>query len=180
MISKNWVLISLISSCLLTAQALYAVENQDEFANLSLETSTDSKGTQGRHYVASAYLDESCNKPKKNAKVFRKKYAKDVHKFNSKPIAAGRKFLFQVKYSESRRDEDRDCSYIVAFSPENGRSYKARYNVWGQTAKCSLSIVDTTDGGEVEVEHQEPEYSCAKPGTKGNRNGVPNLIVYQR
>ncbi len=148
--------------------------------DLVLATSTDSEKTTGRHYTVTRYTDTSCSKPKKNSKLLRKKFAKDTHEFAPIKIATGELFVFQVNYEEKRRDSERLCAASLGFTPQEGRLYRAEYQVSGQVSRCEIAVYDITEEKQLVEADVKPEYSCAKRGKNGNKNGVPSHSFIER
>lgn len=174
------VLVTLLLAGQVIGRMASGQDDGEQTASLSLVATTDSQNTRGRHYVSNTYLDEECKKPKKKlARLFKKKFAKDEQVFDSVEIPVGQPMLLQVNYSEKRLNQDRLCSYIVGFSPAPGRAYKAIYEVTGQTSRCSLKIVDVTDGAEADVETTKPQFLCERAGKKGGKNGIAHHIIDQ-
>lgn len=165
-----------------------AADNK-QTAKLIVEAVSDSTGTIGKHYVINNYLDEECNKPRKGFKLQQKRYAKDQHEFRKINLNAGEEFLFQVNYKEELRSQTRECSFMVGFTPEPERAYKAIYSVTEQVSRCAMRISDITDASSsegvavkepVEIAYNVPKHSCLKRKTKGNKNGVPTHALKDR
>lgn len=169
----------IISICSIT-QAVTANEVPNNSLNFELIAATDSEKTLGRHYTVTRYLDELCNKPKKNAKLLRKKYVKNQHQFEPLSVPTNELFIFQVDYSEKRRDSERSCAASVGFTPKDGRRYKAVSEVSGQVSRCLIKLYDVTDG-EQELEPElRPKTMCTRKGATGNGNGVPSHSMIER
>jgi len=169
--------------CLYTAPALSSEDSSrtaQGSSDFSLLVSTDSEQTLGRHYHVTRYLNQECEKPKRNAKLLRKKYAKNRHQFKTLSIAANELFLFQVDYKEERRNSERACSASIGFTPEPNQSYRALFEVSGQVSRCKLKLLDVTDG-ELEVSTQiTPQIMCTRRGANGNNNGVPTHSLIEK
>lgn len=165
-----------LALCIFVAQ----IKANEGNASLTIETSTDSIQTLGRHYTVTRYLDQSCNKPKSNAKLFRKKYADNQHVFKPLEIPADELFIFQVDYKEKRRDSERSCSASIGLVPQAGRSYKAHYEVSGQVSRCTIRFMDITEKAQPVEADVKPEIMCTRKGALGNKNGVPTHSMIDR
>lgn len=160
--------------------ALASAQLEGATAGFYLATSTDSENTKSRHYTVTRYIDTSCTKPKRRAKLLRKKYAKRSYEFAAIEIPVSRPFIFQVNYQEQRRDSERLCSSLVGFTPQLGRLYRAEYQVSAQVSRCEISLFDITEGKRRIDAEVRPEFSCSKKGTRANRNGVPSHRFIER
>jgi len=149
-------------------------------ASLTIETSSDSTQTLGRHYTVTRYLDKSCNKPKSKAKLLRKKYADNQHVFKPLEIPAEELFIFQIDYKEKRRDSERTCSASIGLAPQAGKSYKAHYEVSGQVSRCTIQFMDISDEAHPIEADVKPEIMCTRKGAVGSRNGVPTHSMIDR
>jgi len=143
------------------------------------ETISESTGIRGRHYKVLKYLDDQCTKPRKGFNIAKKRFAKEKREFDAIDVLVGEKFIFQIEYKEDRRNETRACSYMVGFTPELGRSYKAIYRALRQVSRCEVAIVDAYNESVV-IDAQPSIYSCVKPGKTGNKNGVPTHTILDR
>lgn len=147
---------------------------------LTIDAYSDSQNTTGMHYMIRSFSDASCEKPKKKDKLFRKKYAKPEENFKAIELTVDKPFFFQVEYSEKRRLEERFCNYMIGFVPEDGRSYRAQYNVKGQVSGCSIDIIDAQTEEPVETELIRPERWCKKNSSNGSSNGVAEHKILRR
>lgn len=186
---------------------VFAAEDDKQTVKLVVEAFSDSTDAKGMHYVINNYLSEACAKPKKGFRLLQKRYAKGQHEFRGILLDPGEEFLFQVEYTEELRMQTRACSYLAGFTPQAGRSYRAVYTVSDQVSRCTIELFDVTDVKDqpeekkaagstaatvsvepsaetlnqpVKVSYQPPEFSCEKPKSKGNKNGVPTHTFKER
>jgi len=163
-----------------TALAQSNDSNTNQQSSLTLAAHTDSLKTLGRHYEVTRYLNQTCDKPKRKARLFRKKYAKDQHIFKPIDVPDNELFLLQVDYREDRRDSERTCSSSLGFVPQPGRSYRLDYKVSGQVSRCTLELVDITNEDQPMEPQVSPASTCTKKGALGNKNGVPTHRLIDR
>jgi len=167
-------------------------------AMIVIETVSNTKATRGKKIAVTYYQDEQCSRRGKSEKVFRKNYAKDLHRFNPLMVETDTRFIFQVSYIEKRRGETRACDAISSVSLKPSRSYRAVFRVIDDVVGCNIKVFDITDiiertsttlaaGGyppkdesnsrlqylEVPIVDAYPESTCAKVGKKGYKSGTP-------
>lgn len=149
---------------------------QQNTAQITIETVSNSAATRGKNYLVSYYADEACSKRGKSSKVFEKKYANNLHTFNALSVEVDQAFIFQVAYLEKRRGEVRRCSAMANVDLQVGHDYKAVFNVIGEVVGCKIEIFDLTTSEATTptlIEHKKPVETCAKVGKKGYGNGTP-------
>lgn len=142
-------------------------------ARFSLQTNSDSTDIKNRHYTVTQYLDGQCTKPRKDARMYRKKFAKESHSFDVKEITSGREFFFQVEYLEARRQGDRACSVLTGFTPLANHTYRALYETSGQVSRCSVKVFDITNEQTEVTSLSKPEFTCSRGKPSNNKNSVP-------
>ena len=166
-------------------------------ATIVIESVSDTKATRGKQLEVTYYQDEQCSRRGKSEKVFKKNYAKDLHRFNPLMVETGMRFIFQVSYLEKRRDETRACDAISSVSLKPNRSYRAVFRVVDEVVGCNIRVYDVTDiiqnpaviaandqpstvdtnselqFLEVPVIDSYPGSTCAKVGKKGYKSGTP-------
>lgn len=147
---------------------------------LKISTLSDSKNTMGMHYTARKFVDQNCKKPKKKAKIFRKKFSKAEEEFKSVDLIAGTQFFLQIEYQEKRRLEERSCNYLIGFVPAPDTDYTAQYEVKGQVSACTIELINNQTQKPVEIEVVRPQHWCKKNGSNGSPNGVAEHKILQR
>lgn len=150
-----------------------ALSNEPGIARFSAQTNSDSTDIKNRHYTVMQYLDGQCTKPRKDARMYRKKFAKESHSFAVKEIPSGSEFFFQVDYLEARRQGDRACSVLTGFVPVANHTYRAVYETSGQVSRCSVKIFDITNGQTEVTSLSKPEFTCFRGRATNNKNSVP-------
>ncbi len=153
---------------------------ENSLASLEISATSDSENYKGMHYTVMRYGDGDCAKAPKKAKLFRKKYAKPEETFKTLEVNANEPYFFQVDYQEQRRLEERFCNYLVGFTPDADKQYKAIFAVSGQVSMCSIEIVDAESNEPIQAELVRPEMSCKKRNSKGNPNGVAEHRMLKR
>ena len=164
----------------------HAQEGLGSKATIVIESISNSSATRGKKIVVTQYRDEQCSRLGKTEKVFRKNYAKDLHSFSPLEVEIDRPFIFQVSYTEKRRDEIRSCAAISNVSLKANHSYKATFNIVDEVIGCNISVYDVTDiiqaSGDqkpnselahVTVLDRKPEFTCKRVGKQGYKNGAP-------
>jgi hypothetical protein len=159
---------------LLLCQNLSAQQQAALKAKFSIDATSDSTDIKSRHYTVMQYQDGQCNKPRKGARLYRKKFAKETHSFPEVEIDTDKEFFFQFDYQEQRRQGDRSCTVLLGFQPQANRSYKAIYSTSGQVSRCSVTMYDVTSAEPVEItEVSKPERTCFRGKPTNNKNSVP-------
>lgn len=171
-------------------------------AMITIESISKSQASRGKNLLVTYYADQQCRRRGKTDRVFKKNYADDEHRFNPLAVDTDMPFIFQVSYTEKRRNETRRCAAISSINLEPGRSYKATFNIIDEVIGCNISVFDVTDvivaeaaleaqlaanenGGAVEpvaeivipaeipVVDAKPETTCASVGKEGYKSGTP-------
>lgn len=160
--------------CMLPISFTLSAQQEDTGPALfSVEINSDSTDVKSRHFNVMRYQNGQCQKPRKGARLFRKKFGKESHRFDSTEIPSGSEFFFQIEYSEMRRQGDRACTVLSGFQPEANKSYKAVYDTSGQVSRCSVTVFDVT-AEEFEITTiNKPEMTCARGKVTRNKNSVP-------
>jgi len=177
-------------------------ESEPGKAAITIESISNSKATRGKSLVVTHYADEECGRRGKTDRVFKKNYAEDEHRFNPLVVDTDRPFIFQVSYTEKRRNETRSCAAISSVDLQADRSYRAVFKVVDDVVGCNISVEDVTDvfNAEAELNSQQakhesndpaaktadivvpaatpvvdakPELSCIRVGKAGYKNGTP-------
>jgi hypothetical protein len=111
-------------------------------AELTIEGISNSSSIGSKSFTVTKYADEACSKLGKTHKVFKKKYAKNVHTFKPLTVDVSQPFVFQVAYLEERRSEIKRCASIANVDlKENGR-YKAVFSIVDEVIGCDIKIYD--------------------------------------
>ncbi len=171
-------------------------------ATIVIESVSNSLATRGKNLLVTYYQNEQCGRRGKTDRVFKKNYVKDLHRFNTLAVEIDEPFIFQVSYTEKRRDETRSCAAISNVTLEENRSYKAVFNIVDQVIGCNIKVFDVTDIDQAALAKAEtdkaqgdnqvvpessanalllkvpmmdkrPMYTCSKVNKQGYKSGTP-------
>lgn len=117
---------------------------QQNSAQITIETLSNSSATRGKNYLVSYFADEDCSKRGKSSKIYEKKYADSTHTFNPLSVELDQAFIFQVAYLEKRRGETRRCTAIANVELQPRHNYKAVFSVVDEVVGCHIEIFDLT------------------------------------
>lgn len=171
-------------------------------AMITIESISKSQATRGKNLVVTYYADQQCGRRGKTDRVFKKNYVDDEHRFNPLAVDTDMPFIFQVSYTEKRRNETRSCAAISSVELKANRTYKAVFEIVEEVIGCNISVVDVTDviAAESALEAQlvakesgqaiepssdivvptetpvvdaKPENTCVRVGKEGYKSGTP-------
>jgi hypothetical protein len=113
-----------------------------------------------------AFADLQCSKYANGTRIGVEVFAHPPETFGPVNIIADQPFTFGMFYGEARFAENRDCAFMVSFTPEPGRSYVARFISKNEGGSCDVELEDHTSS-PTDIEFATTEYVC------GDQN-VPN------
>lgn len=171
-------------------------------AMITIESISKSQATRGKNLLVTYYADQQCGRRGKTDRVFKKNYVDDEHRFNPLAVDTDLPFIFQVSYTEKRRNETRSCAAISSVNLEPNRSYRAVFNIVEEVIGCNISVVDVTDviaaeaaleaqlaakengeatapsteivvPAEIPIADAKPENTCVRVGKEGYKSGTP-------
>ncbi len=202
MLIQAFFITSLFISLSSLSPVLAQTDNGPGKAMITIESISKSQATRGKNLVVTYYADQQCGRRGKTDRVFKKNYVDDEHRFNPLAVDTDMPFIFQVSYTEKRRNETRSCAAISSVELKANRTYKAVFEIVEEVIGCNISVVDVTEviaaqtaleaqlaanesgqamessveivvPAETPVADAKPENTCVRVGKEGYKSGTP-------
>lgn len=137
----------------------YQVPDKKNTAVLHIKVSSDSVGVTGRFIKIMTYSQTDCAPGDYGSNLDDSSFTDKNTTFKPIKIVANEPFLLSVRYSESRRTENRACSADIKFFPRAKHDYIAAMKISSDVSRCAINVQDLKDD-TYKLKYSLPKKSC--------------------